>query len=127
MSVLARLRGESPTEYLITARELFKHNLKTCLNLPKRYTFYIGTKLQDIAELIFRNVVSGEKFSVQNSSERVKRRNNFIEAKSLLQVLADEISLISEIVQFSEKTIMTYMKLINKEDELLTKELEHLQ
>ncbi len=119
MSVVKSKRGESNMEFIHTARELHIYTVKKCVGMPKRYTFYIGKPIADIANAIYRLVVSANSIYPTNSHEVQIRRDYLLKANAGLQSLVAQIETAHEIFGMETRMMQHWMDLVEREIRLV--------
>lgn len=120
MSVIKSQRSESEMEFLATARKLQAMTVHKCVNtIPKRYTFFVATRLSDSAAAVYENVKRGNSVYPTNAHEAQIRRDYFLRAYAELQSLASQLELAHEIVKFEPKVMNEWSGLIFEEMRLV--------
>lgn len=102
-------------DFLATARALQKYTIQKCLQMPKRYTFYVGVPLADHARAVYDCAKKANSIYPLNKHEAQLRRDYFLEAYAELQALISQIELAHEIVQFDVSIMQEWSGLIKKE------------
>ena len=129
MSVLLRNRGDSRMEFVNTARELYVLTMKRCANFPKRYMFFITTKIVDSADKVYTCVSAANSISRPlNEHEWQMRRDYFITANAELDNII--IRLNETPFPIAAKHMEEWMSMIDKEKRLIAgvqkKDLQNL-
>lgn len=115
MSVIKAKRGESGVQFLETARQLQIFTIKQCLKIPKRYTFYLGTRISDIAARVYEYAKKGNSIYPSNPHEVQMRRDYFLQARAECESLVAQINIVIEFCDFSEASLIEWMRLIDNE------------
>ena len=119
MSVVKSERSTSEMEFLHTARELEIYTIRRCVNIPKRYTFYLGQKIAEISTHIYNCVVCANSIFPQNQHEAQIRRDYLIHAVSELHALVAQIEIASEIIGLDADKMHAWMDRVNREIRLV--------
>ena len=124
MSVVKGERGESNLSFLYKARELHKYTIQKCVGFPKRYTFYVGQPLADLATEVHLETKKANGIYPKNKKEAQLRRNHLLEARASLQAIVAQIELASDLFDIESKTKLYWMSLVDEEIKLLSGVLE---
>lgn len=119
ISVVKSKRGVSNMEFIYNARKLQIYTIKRCINFPKRYTFYIGTNLSNIATRIHENALMANSIYPQNPHEVQIRRDYLIKAKGLIDVLVAQIEVAAEMFSIKGTVLNEWMGLVSEEKKLI--------
>ena len=121
LSVVKSQRKLSKLEYVYNARELEIFSLQQCLKFPKRYTFYLGQQISNLAISIHKNIHMSNCFIPINDHEKQIQRDFILKALLLCKHLAAQISVAEQMFGVNKQKIQTWSELINKEISLLEK------
>lgn len=103
-------------QFLQTARELYIYTIKKCVNIPKRYTFYISVPTANIATDIHALLQQGNSYLFpKNTHEAQLRRDCFLSARAKCIALIGQIEMINEITPLDKKGMLNWVEMINKE------------
>ncbi len=119
MSVIKSKRSKSDVEFLNTARELELYTIRTVVNFPKRYTFYVSQPLANLSTSIYSLVKEGNSIYPQNKHESQMRIDCFLKAVARLQALVGQVEMALELFPAEYKKIDRWMELIAEENRLL--------
>lgn len=121
MSVLKANRGESPVQFLDTARQLEVYTIRNCLKFPKRYTFFITTEIVALAQQVYDGVKSANSIYPATKDDVAKRREYFTAANCSLQCLVSQLDVVKELFgsTIEDKTWVRWMGLIADEARLI--------
>lgn len=97
MSVLKSKRGESPVQYLDTARKLEVYTLRQLKKLPKRYTFLLSTHLASLSLDVYDNAKRANSIFPKDAETVALRRKHLIEANGALQCLISQLDVVKEL------------------------------
>ena len=127
MSVLARLRSESPFEVRDNARKLEVKIIRLCMNekyFPKRYRFILTTNIIEDAHKMVDYIEAANVIPL--SDEYVKRRRMYqkesiIKVENLFRklILAEELGF-----TIPEATLIELGEALNKEESLIKNWIE---
>ena len=107
-------------QFLQTARELYIYTIKKCVNIPKRYTFYISEQTVNMATDIHALLQQGNSYPFpKNKHEAQLRRDCFLNAKAKCMALIGQIEMINEITPLDKKGMFNWIGTINKELSLI--------
>lgn len=127
MAVPSSKRGESPVQFLETARKLEAFTLRQCMKLPKRYTFYISQELFRLSAKIYDEVKSANSVFPANQHEAQVRRDHFTEANCAVQSMISQLEVAFEVLQASDdehkpsdKDCEEWMRMLLEEAQLLS-------
>lgn len=95
MSVYKTQRSESSIEYLDNARKLAQFTRQCCLKIPKRYTFFGGIGLANLADEVYNKSRMANSVYPTTKSEAELRRSYIIQANASLQALIGQIDIMS--------------------------------
>ena len=104
MSVIKSKRGESPMQFIETARKLEAHTFSVVTQAPKRYGPYLLYKLMALATTVHDEVRAANNIYPRNQHEAQMRRDCLTKANIALQNLSPKLTLLSDaILQTPEK------------------------
>lgn len=104
MSVIKSKRGESPMQFIETARKLEAHTFSVVTKAPKRYGPYLLYKLMALATTVHDEVRAANNIYPRNQHEAQMRRDHLINANIALQNLSPKLTLLYDaILQNPEK------------------------
>ena len=106
-------------EFLHTARELQIITLRKCVNFPKRYTFYIGQPIADLAIRIYLNVKMANSIYPTNAHEVQLRKDYLIKANAECYTLASQIEVAHELFGLEPKVMENWCECLDKEIRLI--------
>lgn len=119
MSVPKSERSESEAEFLSTARELEIFTIRTCVEFPGRYTYYISSKLAESTYMIYSYAKKGNSIWPTNDHERQIRRDFFLRALAEAEAVVSQIEIAYELLHYDLKTQKKWSELLTKEIALL--------
>ena len=99
MSVYKALRGDSPVQFVETARKLAVFTRKNCLKMPKRYTFYGAQELSALADAVYNEVKMANSIFPGNQADAQLRRNHLTEANAALQALVGQLGIMADLLK----------------------------
>ena len=99
MSVYKALRGDSPVQFVETARKLAVFTRKNCLKMPKRYTFYGAQELSALADVVYNEVKMANSIFPGNQADAQLRRNHLTEANAALQALVGQLGIMADLLK----------------------------
>ena len=99
MSVYKALRGDSPVQFVETARKLAIFTRKNCLKMPKRYTFYGAQELSALADAVYNEVKMANSIFPGNQADAQLRRNHLTEANAALQALVGQLGIMADLLK----------------------------
>lgn len=104
MSVIKSKRGESPMQFIETARKLEAHTFSVVTKAPKRYGPYLLYKLMALATTVHDKVRAANNIYPRNQHEAQMRRDCLTKANIALQNLSPKLTLLYDaILQNPEK------------------------
>lgn len=119
MSVIKSKRQESKMEFIHNARSLQIYTIKTCVKLPKRYTFYLSQPIVQMTVNIHNDVKSANSIYPTNQHEVQMRRDYLLRANATLYSLVSQIEVAAEILDLESDKLKTWSKLIDAEIRLI--------
>ena len=119
MSVLKSERSASSMEFLYNARQLQIYTVKKCVSFPKRYTFYVGQQISNLAFEIHDFAKCGNSIYPKNAHEYQIRRDYFIKAIAKANSLVSQIEMANELFGIDADAMKYWMDLVEKELRLL--------
>lgn len=99
MSVYKALRGDSPVQFVETARKLAVFTRKNCLKMPKRYTFYGAQELSALADAVYNEVKMANSIFPGNQADAQLRRNHLTEANATLQAFVGQLGIMADLLK----------------------------
>lgn len=125
MSVIRSERSVANTEFIYNALKLEEFTIHKCANvIPKRYTFYISTKLVDLASDITALLIEGNSIYPTNQHEVQLRRDLFLQAYGKCNSLVSKVELAKQIVKFETRHLEEWSRLLSTELKLIKGALE---
>lgn len=104
MSVIKSKRGESPMQFIETARKLEAHTFSVVTKAPKRYGPYLLYKLMALATTVHDEVRAANNIYPRNQHEAQMRRDCLTRANIALQNISPKLALLYDtILQNPEK------------------------
>ena len=119
MSVLKSERSASSMEFLYNARQLQIYSIKKCVSFPKRYTFFVGQYIANLANEIHDDVKRGNSIFPTNTHEYQIRRDYFLKAIAGINSLVSQVEVANELFGIDADAMKYWMDLISKELRLL--------
>lgn len=119
MAVIKSKRGVSDMEFIHTARELQAHTIRKCASFPKRYTFYVGQPLAQIAFEIHHDVKCANSVFPTNRHEAQRRRDYLVDANAKLQSMVSQVELANEVFGIGDDAMEYWMEIIYREIRLV--------
>ena len=120
MSVKVADRKESKMQYIQTARELLKYTLQKSLKFPKRYTFFITTKLVDASQDVYKRVCMIEALYSHTEQHKAKRVELCEECIGILHYLVSQLDIVKLFVKdIPLKAFSRWVEIIDYEERLL--------
>lgn len=120
MSVRVADRKESKMQYVQTARELLKYSLQKSLKFPKRYTFFITTRLVNAAQDIYERVCMIEALYSHTEQHKLRRIELCEECIGILHYLASQLDIVELfITEIQPKAFARWIEIIDYEERLL--------
>ena len=112
-------RGESPVQFLATARELQIMIIKTTVKWPRRYSFSLINNIVQLAAQVHIEAKFANSIYAQTDTEWQIRRNHINAAIGALENLAPQIDIAKQMFPTETKKEEAIMELIDKELALL--------
>lgn len=106
-------------EFLYNARKLEIFTIKKCISFPKRYTFYIGQEISNLAINIYNTIRMANNIFPSNQHEVQKRKDLFVEARGMLYALVSQIEVANELFTINGNAMNEWSEIINAELKLL--------
>lgn len=126
MAVVKSKQGESELEFLNTARNLEVFTLKQLVSLiPKRYTFYIGVPISDLAHSIYAYLKRANSIFPTTVAESEQRLSYLHRAQGDLHALISEIEIAHTLLSFDVTVFEKWMSFITEEDRLIKGCIKH--
>lgn len=94
MSVPKSKRGESPMQFVETARKLEAHAFYVCTKAPKRYMPFLTARLMQLASAVHEEVRAANNIIPKNQHEAQMRRDHLTRANIALQNLDPKLALL---------------------------------
>lgn len=123
MSVLKSNRGESPVQFLDTARKIEIYTLQQIKKIPKRYTFLLATHIVELSQELYDNIKRANSIYPKDAEAVAMRRKYFIEANGALQCLISQIDIVKEVSagEIGDKQWVEWGRLLAEEARLIAK------
>ena len=128
MSVIKSKRGESPMQFIETARKLEVHTFSVVTKAPKRYGPYLLYKLMALATTVHDEVRAANNIYPRNQHEAQMRRDCLIRANIALQNLSPKLTLLYDAIlqnpekcQWSDHAMQEFGGYIKEEAKLIAK------
>lgn len=119
MSVIKSKRGESNMEFIYNARKLQIYTIQKCAGFPKRYTFYLGQPIAEIAKNIHHYVKCANSIYPLNQHEVQLRRDYLLRANAELNSLISQIEVASEMFGLEPDVMKYWMDIVEREIRLV--------
>jgi hypothetical protein len=126
MSVYKSKRGTSAMQFIETARQLEAHTLACCIKAPKRYSFFLTSRIMELASEVHDHVRAANNIWPTNQHEAQLRRDELLRANIALQNLNPKLQLLYDaILQNPEncawihRAMEKWGNLINEEAKLI--------
>lgn len=119
MSVNKSKRSESEMEFIHTARQLQIYTLQKCVNMPKRYTFYVSQPIANAATRIHEYVKMANSIYPLNQHEAQMRRDYLLRANAELNSLVSQIEVAAELFGLEPETMQYWMEIVEREIRLV--------
>ena len=87
MSVYKSKRGTSAMQFIETARQLEAHTFACCIKAPKRYSFFLTSRIMELASEVHDHVRAANNIWPTNQHEAQLRRDELLRANIALQNL----------------------------------------
>ena len=91
MSVYKSKRGTSAMQFIETARQLEAHTFACCIKAPKRYSFFLTSRIMELASEVHDHVRAANNIWPTNQHEAQLRRFVF-DAQKRPRVAGGELS-----------------------------------
>lgn len=96
MSTPVRNRNPSPIQYLSTMRDLVSLTWTNMRKCPKSSRFIYQTKICDIAESAYLNLITYNSIKVKTEKDREQKRHHLFEAIGLINGLEALLSIVQQ-------------------------------
>lgn len=119
MSVIKSKRNESGMEFIHNARTLQIYTIKKCVAFPKRYSFYMGQPIVQMATEIHNDVKRANSIYPLNTHEAQLRRDYLLRAIAELNSMVSQVEVAAEMFHIEPDGLKYWMELIDKELRLI--------
>ena len=119
MAVIKSKRNTSEMEFLAAARKLEIYTIQKCVNMPKRYTFYVSQPIANAATRVYEDVKRGNSIYPLNQHEVQMRRDYFLNAYAELQSMVSQLEVAQELFGIEMETMKYWMEMIDTEMRLV--------
>ena len=119
MSVIKSKRNESGMEFIYNARAIQIYTIKKCVAFPKRYSFYMGQPITQMATEIHNDVKRANSIYPLNAHEAQLRRDYLLRAIAELNSMVSQVEVAAEMFQIEPDGMKRWMELIDKELRLI--------
>lgn len=119
MAVIKSKRNTSEMEFLAAARKLEIYTIQKCVNMPKRYTFYVSQPIANAATRIYEDVKRGNSIYPLNQHEVQMRRDYFLNAYAELQSMVSQLEVAQELFGIEMETMKYWMEMVDTEMRLV--------
>lgn len=103
MAVVKSRRGESPVQFLETARELEVYTLTQCARFPKAFMFLITQELAQLARGVLNDIKSANSIFPANAAEVQMRLDFWTAANCKLQCLVSQLDIARQLITHTAK------------------------
>lgn len=103
MAVVKSRRGESPVQFLETARELEAYTLAQCARFPKAFMFLITQELAQLARGVLNDIKSANSIFPANAAEVQMRLDFWTAANCKLQCLVSQLDIARQLITHTAK------------------------
>ena len=94
MSVYKSKRSESSMQFVDTAKKLEAFTLSCCMKAPKRYTFFLTSRIMQLASDVHEHATAANNIWPTNQHEAQMRRDELTRANIALQNLDPKLQLL---------------------------------
>lgn len=94
MSVYKSKRSESSMQFVDTAKKLEAFTLSCCMKAPKRYTFFLTSRIMQLASDVHEHAAAANNIWPTNQHEAQMRRDELTRANIALQNLDPKLQLL---------------------------------
>lgn len=94
MSVYKSKRSESSMQFVDTAKKLEAFTLSCCMKAPKRYTFFLTSRIMQLASAVHEHAAAANNIWPTNRHEAQMRRDELTRANIALQNLSPKLQLL---------------------------------
>ena len=106
-------------EFIHTARQLQIHSIQKCVGFPKRYTFYVGQPIAEMATRIHEYVKCANSIYPLNQHEVQLRRDYLLKANAELNSLVSQIEVAGELFGIEGDKMKYWLDIVEKEIRLV--------
>ena len=96
MAVYKSKRSESSMQFVDTAKKLEAFTLSCCMKAPKRYTFFLTSRIMQLASDVHEHAAAANNIWPTNQHEAQMRRDELTRANIALQNLDPKLQLLYE-------------------------------
>lgn len=96
MSIYKSKRSESSMQFVDTAKKLEAFTLSCCMKAPKRYTFFLTSRIMQLASDVHEHAAAANNIWPTNQHEAQMRRDELTRANIALQNLDPKLQLLYE-------------------------------
>lgn len=119
MSVLKNERTLSKVEFLDKARRIEKITMAIAVKLPKRWTFFLGQPIANLAFDALNLVKAANSLFPENPHEVQIRRTYFIKALGCYSALVSQMEIIADFVHVDCNNYQTWSAMVFEEIKLI--------
>ena len=94
MAVYKSKRSESSMQFVDTAKKLEAFTLSCCMKAPKRYTFFLTSRIMQLASDVHEHAAAANNIWPTNQHEAQLRRDELMRANNALQNLSPKLQLL---------------------------------
>lgn len=94
MAVYKSKRSESSMQFVDTAKKLEAFTLSCCMKAPKRYTFFLTSRIMQLASDVHEHAAAANNIWPTNRHEAQLRRDELMRANNALQNLSPKLQLL---------------------------------
>lgn len=94
MAVYKSKRSESSMQFVDTAKKLEAFTLSCCMKAPKRYTFFLTSRIMQLASDVHEHAAAANNIWPTNQHEAQMRRDELTRANIALQNLDPKLQLL---------------------------------
>ena len=106
-------------EFIYNARALQIYTIQKCVGFPKRYSFYLGQPIAQMANNIHNYVKSANSIYPLNQHEAQLRRDYLLKANAELNSLISQVEVAAEMFGIEPDKLKFWMELVEKELRLI--------
>lgn len=119
MSVLKNERSLSKVEFLDKARRIEKITMTIAVKLPKRWTFFLGQPIANLAFNALNCVKAANSLFPENPHEVQTRRDYFIKALSYYSALISQMEIVADFIHIDSNNYQTWSAMVFEEIKLI--------